>query len=158
MFNLKKYYGQNNFLIVKSIIEVIIHVLKFLYTNVECFTSKPNAYGTFWNLHIKISFSLSKLNLLLIGSFYVTHAARALQSHDLSAEGIKLLITDILFDHARTWKASPDEWSARCRGHLRDSTNMKDNIHQAHTHSYQQSEYGMMIMTAAKWYSGTLWA
>ena len=40
------------------------------------------------------------------------------------------------FDHTRTWKASPDEWSAQCRGHLRDSTNMKDNTHQAHTHSH----------------------
>ena len=40
----------------------------------------------FWN-------SLSKFNLPL----YVTHAARALQSHDLSGEGIKLWITHILF-------------------------------------------------------------
>ena len=28
---------------------------------------------------------------------YVTHAVRALQSHDLSGEGIKLWITDILY-------------------------------------------------------------
>ena len=41
--------------------------------------------------------SLSKFNLPLIGSFYVTHAALALQSHDLSGEGIKLWITDIRF-------------------------------------------------------------
>ena len=41
--------------------------------------------------------SLSKFNLPLIGSFYVTHAARALQSHDLSGEGLKPWITDILF-------------------------------------------------------------
>ena len=60
-----------------------------------------------------------------------------------------LRITDILFDHTMTWRASPDEWSARCQSHLRDSTNMKDNTHQAYTHSYQQGEYGMMI-TAAK--------
>ena len=46
------------------------------------------------------------------------------------------------FDYTRTRRASPDEWSARCRGHLRDSTNMKDNTHQAYTHSYQQGEYG----------------
>ena len=82
---------------------------------------------------------------------YVTHASRALQSHDLSGEGIKLWITYILSDHTRTWRASPYEWSARCRGHLWDSTNMKDNTHQAYTHSYQQGEYGMMI-------TGTLWA
>ena len=37
--------------------------------------------------------SLSKFNRPLIGSLYVTHAARALQSHDLSGEGIKLWIT-----------------------------------------------------------------
>ena len=36
------------------------------------------------------------------------------------------------FDHTRTWRAYPDEWSAQCRGHLRDSTNMKDDTHQAH--------------------------
>ena len=61
------------------------------------------------------------------------------------------------FDHTRTWRASPDEWSVQCRGHLRDSTNVKDSTHQAHTQSSQQSEYGMMI-TTAKWYSGILWA
>ena len=62
------------------------------------------------------------------------------------------------FDHTRTWRASPEEWSAQCRGHLRDSTNMKDNTHQAHTQSSQQGEDGMMITTTAKWYSGTLGA
>ena len=41
--------------------------------------------------------SVSKFNLPLIGTFYVTHAARALQSHDQSGEGIKLWITYILF-------------------------------------------------------------
>ena len=59
------------------------------------------------------------------------------------------------FDHTRTWRASPDDWSAQCRGHLRDSTNMKDNTHQAHTKSSQQGEYGM-VMTTAKLYSETL--
>ena len=29
-----------------------------------------------------------------------------------------------------------------------DSTNMKDNTHQTHTHLYQQGEYGMMITVA----------
>ena len=61
------------------------------------------------------------------------------------------------FDHTRTWRASPDEWSDQCRGHLRDSTNMKDNTHQAHTQSSQQGEYGIMI-SLVKWYSGTLGA
>ena len=41
--------------------------------------------------------SLPEFNFPLIGTFYVTHATRALQSHDLSGEGIKLWITYILF-------------------------------------------------------------
>ena len=36
-------------------------------------------------------------NLPLYSCLYLTHAARALQSHDLSGKGIKLWITDILF-------------------------------------------------------------
>ena len=31
------------------------------------------------------------------------------------------------FDHTETWRASPDVWSAQCRGHLRGNTNMKDD-------------------------------
>ena len=64
LFNfLKKYYVQINLLIVKSIVEIIIHVLKLLQKN-ECFTSKPHAHGTFWNLHIKINLKIhiSKTN------------------------------------------------------------------------------------------------
>ena len=125
--------------------------IKFMYHKIKI--SELNK----WNIGNTYLISLSKFNLPLIGSFYVTHAARTLQSHDLSGEGIKLWITDILFDHIRTWRASPDEWSAQCRGHLRDSTNMLDDIHQAHTQLYQQGEYRMMI-TTGKWYSGTLWA
>ena len=37
-----------------------------------------------------------------------------------------------IFDHTRTRRASPDEGSAHCRGHLRHSTNMK-TIHTRHT-------------------------
>ena len=33
------------------------------------------------------------------------------------------------FDHTRTWRFSPDEGSAQCRGHLRENTNMKETIH-----------------------------
>ena len=32
-----------------------LHVLKFVQKNCECFTSKPNANGSFWNFHIKIN-------------------------------------------------------------------------------------------------------
>ena len=91
----------------------------------------------------------------LLYVFYVTHAARALQSYDPSVgEGIQLWVTYILFDHTRTWRASPDEGSTQCRGHFRHSTNMKDDTHQAHIHSHQQGEYEIMIM-AARWHSGT---
>ena len=51
-------------------------------------------------MFIKMQFmpiSSSEFNLPLIGSFYPTHATRALQSHYLSGEGIKLWITYILF-------------------------------------------------------------
>ena len=41
--------------------------------------------------------SLSKFNLPPYRYLYVTHATRALESHDLSGEGIKLWITYILF-------------------------------------------------------------
>ena len=116
-----------------------------------------NDYGQnhlLWNL-----ISLTEFNLPLspYRFLYMTHAAQALPSHDLSGERIKLWITCIFFYYIRTWRASPVEWSAECWGHFRDSTNMKDDTHQAHTHSFQQGEYEMMIMVA-KWYLGNLWA
>ena len=95
-------------------------------------------------------------DLISLFNLYVTHATRALQSHDLSGgRGLNYGSHTYLFDHTRTWRTTPDEWSALCRGHLRDSTNMKDNTHQAHTQSSRQGEYEMII-TTAKWYSGTL--
>ena len=45
----------------------------------------------------------------------MTHGARALQSHDLSEEGIKLWITYILFWPNKDMEGLPDEWSAQCR-------------------------------------------
>ena len=50
-------------------------------------------------------------------------------------------------------EVSPDGGSTQCRGHLQDSINIKNDTHQAHTQSFQQGEYEMMIM-AAIWYSG----
>ena len=48
----------------ESILEIIIHVLKFIEKNLEFFTLKPNAHGTFRNLHIKINikFNISDTN------------------------------------------------------------------------------------------------
>ena len=58
-------------------------------------------------------------------------------------------------DYTRTWRASPDEGSAQCRGHLRVSTNMKDDTHKAHTHTHSQSNKANMKWLTVRWYSGT---
>ena len=65
---------------------------------------------------------------------YVTHSIWALQSHDLSGEKINSGSHTYIFDHTRRWRASPDEWSAQCRGYLRDYTNIKDETHHPRTH------------------------
>ena len=87
----------------------------------------------------------------------MTHVVRALQTHDLSGEGINFGSQIYFFDHTRTWRASPDQGSAQCLGHLWDNTGMKDDTHHLHTHSFEKGEYEWIIMTA-KWYSGTSWA
>ena len=78
----------------------------------------------------------------------MTHAIRALQSHDLSGEGINSGSHTYFFDHTKTWRASPDEGSAQCRGHFRDNTNMKDDTQHLRTESFERGEYERMIMTA----------
>ena len=109
-----------------------------------------------WPLFIKFIYliSLSKFNLPLIGTFTWPHATRV-----KTCRGRELNYGShtYFFDHTRTWRTSPDVWSAQCRGHLRDSRNMKNSTHQAHIQSSQQDEYEMM-MTTVKWYSGTLGA
>ena len=61
----------------------------------------------------------------------MTHATLALQSHDLS-DHIRTF-----FDHTGTRRASQDEGSPQCRGHLRDNTNMKDDTHHPCSRSFQ---------------------
>ena len=39
----------------KSTLEIIMHILKPTQKMFECFNSKPNTYGAFLNLHIKIN-------------------------------------------------------------------------------------------------------
>ena len=87
--------------------------------------------------------SLPEHNLPIIG--LLLRDSRALQSHDLSGEGINFGPHTYFFDHPRTLSASPDEGSVQCRGHLRDNTNMKDNTQHSRTHSLQQGEYERMI-------------
>ena len=89
-------------------------------------------------------------NLPYIGAFYDNHASRALQTHDLSEEGINFGLHTYFFDQKRTWRASPDEGSAQCRGHLRTLK----TIHTIHPfiHSNKADMRRMTVM--AKWYSG----
>ena len=75
----------------------------------------------------------------------MTHASRALQSHDLSGEGINSgSHTYSFFDHTRTWRASLDEGSAQCRGHLRDDKNIKDDTHHSLIHSNKANMKGWL--------------
>ena len=101
--------------------------------------------------------SVSKFNLPLIGNFTWPTPPGPYRATTCRGRELNYRSQTYFFDHTRTWRASPDEWSAQWRGHLRDSTNLKDNTHQAYTPSNQQGEYEMMIATA-KWYSGTLGA
>ena len=89
--------------------------------------------------------SLSKFNLPLIGTFTWPTPPGPYSATTCRGRELNYGSHAYVFDHTRTWRASPDEWSAQCRGHLRDSTNMKNNTHQAHTQSSQQGEDGMMI-------------
>ena len=85
----------------------------------------------------------------------MTHATRALKSHDLLREEINFGSHTYFFDHTRTWRVSPDEWSAKCRGHLWDNTNIKDDTRHSHTHTHIHSNKADMILMImmAKWYS-----
>ena len=44
--------------IVKSILKIIIHVLKLLQKNFECCTLNPSVHGTFCNLYIKMNLKI----------------------------------------------------------------------------------------------------
>ena len=100
--------------------------------------------------------SLSKFNLPLTGTFTRPTPPGPYRATTCRRRELNYGSHTYFFDHTRTWRASSDEWSAQCWGHLRDNTNMKDDTHQAHTHSFQQGEYEIMIMTAK--YSEFLWA
>ena len=106
-------------------------------------------------LWCRILISLSKFNLPLLGTFTWSTPPGPYRARTCQGRKLNYRSRTYFFDHTRTRRTSPDEWSAQCRGHLQDSTNMKDNTHQAHTQSSQQGEYGMII-TTAKLYSGTL--
>ena len=85
--------------------------------------------------------SLSKFNLPLIGTFTWPMPPGPYRATTCQGRELNYVSHTYFFDNTRTWSVSPYEWSAQCRGHLRDSTNMKDDTHQAHTQSSQQGEY-----------------
>ena len=76
--------------------------------------------------------SLSKFNLPLIGTFTWPTPPGPYRATTCWGRELNYGSHTYFFDHTRTWRASPDEWSVQCRGHLRDSTNMKDK-HTKHT-------------------------
>ena len=105
--------------------------------------------------------SLSKFNLPLIGTFYMTHAARALQSHDLSGEGIKLLwITYILFWPHKDMKRLPGWVISPMPGPPpRQHKHQRQYTPSTHTQSFQTRRiWNDDYDVTAKWYSGTLGA
>ena len=75
------------------------------------------------------SISLSKFNLPLIGTFTWTTPPRPYRATTCRGRELNYGSQTYFFDHTRTWRASLDEWSAQCQGHLQDSTNMKDSTH-----------------------------
>ena len=77
--------------------------------------------------------SSSKFNLPLIGSFDVTHAARALQSHDLSGEGIKLWITFLTTQGHGGPPGMSDQLDA---GAISETAQTWKTIHTKHTLSH----------------------
>ena len=78
--------------------------------------------------------SLSKFNLPLIGTFTWPAPPGPYRATTCRGRELNYGSHTYFFDYTRTWRASLDEWSAQCRGHLRGSTNMKDNTHQALSH------------------------
>ena len=67
---------------------------------------------------------------------------------------------ELTLDHIHTFwprmhmEGLPDEWSAQCRGHVRDNTNIKDDTHiYSHIHSHKAKTMRMVMV--AKWYSRT---
>ena len=74
-------------------------------------TTSTKKLGYYYNYNYNL-ISLSKFNLPL----YVTHATRALQSHNLSGEGVNFGSHTYVFDHTGTWRAYLDEGSDQCRG------------------------------------------
>ena len=76
---------------------------------------------------------------------------RALQSHDLSGEGITCGSYTYFFEYSRTWRASSEVWSARATSETR---RMLETIHSIHSHIHSNKADMIRMITMAKWCSG----
>ena len=87
----------------------------------------------------------------------MTHATRALQSHDLSGERIKYGSYTYFFEHTRTWRTSPEEGSA----HFRDNTNIHAPIHSNKANIkgwlWQQNDIRGPCVPKASWHLFSRW-
>ena len=90
--------------------------------------------------------SLSKFNLPLIGIFTWLTPPGPYRATTCRGRELNYGSHTYFFDHTTTWRASPDEWSAQCRGHFRDNTNMKDNRYTPSTRRIWNDDYdGQMV-------------
>ena len=80
-----------------------------------------------------ILLSLPEFNLPLIGSFAWLTPPGPYSATTCRGRELNFGSHTYFFDQSRICKAFPDEWSAQCRGYLRDSTNMKDNTPGTHS-------------------------
>ena len=83
-----------------------------------------------------ISISSSEFNLPLRGSFTWITPPGPYRVTTCRGRELNFGSHTYFFDNIRTWKSSPDECSAYCRGYLRDSTNMKNDKLHTSTHSF----------------------
>ena len=65
----------------------------------------------------------------------MTHATQAFRATPCQGRELNYGSHTYFFDHTRTWRSSPDEWSAQCRGHLQTAQTWK-TIHTKHTLSH----------------------
>ena len=88
-----------------------------------------------------ILISLPEFNLPLIGSFTWLTPPGPYRTTTCRGRELNFGSHTSFFEHTKTWTTSPDEGLAQCRGHLRDSTIMKDDTHQARTYWLFQDQY-----------------
>ena len=109
---------------------------------------------TYKPVHLSSSSSLSKFNLPLTETFTWAMPPGPYKATTCRRRGLNYGTQTYFFDNTRTWRASPMS-DQPYSGATSETAQTRKTIHTKHTLSSQQGEYGMMI-TTAKWYSGTL--